>query len=297
MKKIIIITVICIALFSTISSIVVVHNNIVENESTNSVNNKGISKNVDYKKVLSGKSVAMIGDSLIAGYGNEKGGLDVYLKEKVSDCNFSNNAVSGSTVTSNTGNDNIVMINQAKNLGGNPDIIIFDGGVNDIIGYNMGFLNTDLKNPIGTVNKNDSNPSNEKTVIADFENVISTLKTRFPNATLCYVQLCLLDDTRNTRFPNATLCYVQLCLLDDTSINMLAKQVEHKDEIKQRRDEFFEQMKLLCEKWNVNYLDISTKFIGTGIEYRQEDWLHINNEGYKMVTPYVLSFLAESISE
>ena len=65
MKKIIIITVICIALFSTISSIV--HNNIVENESTNSVNNKGISKNVDYKKVLSGKSVAMIGDSLIAG--------------------------------------------------------------------------------------------------------------------------------------------------------------------------------------------------------------------------------------
>lgn len=276
MKKIIIITVICIALFSTISSIVVVHNNIVENESTNSVNNKGISKNVDYKKVLSGKSVAMIGDSLIAGYGNEKGGLDVYLKEKVSDCNFSNNAVSGSTVTSNTGNDNIVMINQAKNLGGNPDIIIFDGGVNDVIGYNMGFLSTDLKNPIGTVNKNDSIPSNEETVIADFENVISTLKTRFPNATLCYVQLCLLDDT---------------------SINMLAKQVEHKDEIKQRRDEFFEQMKLLCEKWNVNYLDISTKFIGTGIEYRQEDWLHINNEGYKMVTPYVLSFLAESISE
>lgn len=277
MKKIIIYTIICIIGLSIISSVITHNNYVEENENiVNTVNNKGATKKADYKKVLNGRSVTMIGDSLIAGYGNERGGLNVYLADKMPNCSYSNSAVSGSTITSNTGNDNIIMINQARSIGGNPSIILFDGGVNDIIGYDMDFLNSDLKKPIGIINKEEPNPSEEDTVMADFENVISTLKSRFPNTTLCYLQLCLLDDT---------------------SINMLAKQVEHKDEIKQRRDEFFSQIKILCEKWDVKYLDISTKFVGTGIQYRQEDWLHINDEGYKMITPYVLSFLAESISE
>ena len=240
----------------------------------NSVNEKGIDKTTDYKKVLKGKSIAMIGDSLIEGYGNENGGLDVYLEKKMPDAYYSNNSKSGSTVTSNTGDGNIIMINQAKTIGGNPDIILFDGGVNDIIGYDMNFLSVDLKKPIGTIDLDNPNVSSEKTVMADFEEVIQVLKTRFPNSELCYVGLCLLDDT---------------------SINMLAKQVEHKDEIKQRRDEFFSQIKILCQKWDVNYLDLTSKFVGTGIKYRQEDWLHINEEGYKMVSPYILSYVAESI--
>lgn len=275
--------IICIILFILLA---IIFSTIINKDSLNSeenkvnivntVNEKGVNKNLDYKKILNGKSIAMFGDSLIEGYGNENGGLDVYLAKKMPNASYSNYSKSGSTVTSNTGDGNIIMANQARNIGGSPDIILFDGGVNDIIGYDMNFLNVDLKKPIGLIDLENSNPSEENTVMADFEQIIQILRTRFPNAKLCYVGLCLLDDT---------------------SINMLAKQVEHKDEMKQRRDEFFVQIKLLCEKWDVNYLDLSSKFVGTGIKYRQEDWLHINEEGYKLVAPYVLSYMAESISE
>ncbi len=275
--------IICIILFILLA---IIFSTIINKDSLNSeenkvnivntVNEKGVNKYLDYKKILNGKSIAMFGDSLIEGYGNENGGLDVYLAKKMPNASYSNYSKSGSTVTSNTGDGNIIMANQARNIGGSPDIILFDGGVNDIIGYDMNFLNVDLKKPIGLIDLENSNPSEENTVMADFEQIIQILRTRFPNAKLCYVGLCLLDDT---------------------SINMLAKQVEHKDEMKQRRDEFFVQIKLLCEKWDVNYLDLSSKFVGTGIKYRQEDWLHINEEGYKLVAPYVLSYMAESISE
>ena len=253
--------------------------NINDNTKTNiinSVNDSGVDKDMDFKSILSGKTIAMIGDSLIDGYGTESGGLDVHLAKKMPGATYINNSVSGSTVTDNTGNDTIVMINQARNLGGNPDIILFDGGVNDVIAYDMKFISTDLEKPIGKINMEDSNPSSEDTVMADFEEVVQVLKNKFPNTKLCYVQLCLLDDT---------------------SINMLAKQVELKDGIKQRRDEFLEQIKLMCQKWDVGYLDISSKFIGTGIQYRQEDWLHINDEGYKLISPYILSYMAEEISK
>ena len=264
-----------ILIISTVSNMQLEHET-DNNYISNTVNEKGVYKKVDYKKILNGKSIALFGDSLIEGYGNENGGLDVYLAKKMPNAIYSNYSKSGSTITNNTGEGTIIMANQASAIGGNPDIILFDGGVNDIIGYDMNFLSVDLKKPIGTINLENPNPSDELTVMADFEQVIQILKTRFPNAKLCYTSLCLLDDT---------------------SINMLAKQVEHKDEMKQRRNEFFTQIKLLCEKWNVNYIDLSSKFVGTGIKYRQEDWLHINEEGYKMVAPYILSYMAELIIE
>ena len=282
MKKRILL-IICIIIFVIFAVIIssIMHKDEYKSEEENmniakNVNEKGATKNVDYKEILNGKSIAMFGDSLIDGYGNENGGLDVYLAKKMPNAIYSNYSKSGSTVTSNTGEGDIIMANQARAIAGSPNIILFDGGVNDIIGYDMNFLSVDLKKPIGTINLENPNPSDELTVMADFEQIVQILKTRFPNAKLCYVGLCLLDDT---------------------SINMLAKQVEHKDEMKQRRNEFFVQIKLLCEKWNISYLDLTSKFVGTGIKYRQEDWLHINDEGYKLVAPYILSYMAESISE
>ena len=281
-KRVLKILLICLSIatilsvFSSIANKEQFVNDVQTNNTINAVNEKGVTKKIDYKKILNGKSIAMFGDSLIEGYGNENGGLDVYLAKKMPDAQYSNYSKSGSTVTNNTGDGNIIMANQARSIGGNPSIILFDGGVNDIIGYDMNFLSEDLKKPIGTIDMENSSPSQENSVMADFEEVIQILKSRFPDSKLCYVQLCLLDDT---------------------SINMLAKQVEHKDEMKQRRDEFLVQIKLLCQKWDINYLDLSSKFVGTGIQYRQEDWLHINEDGYKLVSPYILSFMAESISE
>lgn len=216
---------------------------------------------------LDGKTIAFIGDSLIEGYGNDFRGFDYYLAKDLPNTNFINNSKSGSTITDNSGSDNIIMLNQAKTLEGNPDMIVFDGGANDIIGYALGFLNQDLKKEIGTVDENG------ETVISDFEEVIAELKTRFPNAKLYYIQPFLLDDE---------------------TISHLTQDENTKNEIKARRDTFYEEVQKMCEKWKIEYLDVSSNFVGTGITYRQDDWIHIKSEGYELLTPILLEKLKET---
>ena len=36
---------------------------------------------------------------------------------------------------------------------------------------------------------------------------------------------------------------------------------------------------------------MSDKFIGTGLTYRQDDWIHIKEDGYKILAPYLLEKL------
>lgn len=224
------------------------------------------------ENMLEGKTIAFIGDSLMEGYGNEFHGFDYYLAKALPNTNFINNSKSGSTITDNSGNDNIIMLNQAKTLTGTPDIIVFDGGANDIMGYALGFLNQDLKKEIGTVNFNTESVSNGETVISDLEEVVLTLKNKFPNAKLCYLQPFLLD--------NDTLSHLTQ---EDTA----------KQEIATRRDAFFQEVKKMCTKWKIEYLDVSNHFAGTGITYRQEDWIHIKEAGYELLTPYLLQKLKE----
>ena len=114
---------------------------------------------------LDGKTIAFLGDSLIEGYGNEYRGFEYYMQPSLPNSKFINNSRSGSTVTDNTGTDNIVMLNQVKTLTGQPDIIVFDGGANDIIGYGLGFLDNALKKDIGTVNQEKDSMTDKSTVI------------------------------------------------------------------------------------------------------------------------------------
>lgn len=221
---------------------------------------------------LEGKTVAFIGDSLIEGYGNDFNGLADYLAPKLPNTHFIDNSKSGSTVTDNSGTDNIIILNQARTLSGNPDIIILNGGANDVMGYALGFLNGDLKKEIGTVNMNSNTISGGDTVITDFEEIIFELKCRFPNAKICYLQPFLLDDE---------------------TINHLTSDSNQIAEIQARRDSFYGQIQQICQKWQMYCLDVSHYFIGTGTMYRQEDWTHINHNGYELITPYILEKLKE----
>lgn len=160
-------------------------NNIIIN---NTESNERTTHLMEEKKLLENKTIAFLGDSLVRGYGNNDNGFDYYLSLELKNTNFINNSKSGSTITSNSGEDNIIMINQAKTLTGNPDIIAFDGGANDIMGYALGFLNNDLKKDIGSVD------SDTDSVILDLQNVIVELKNIYPNTKLCYIQPFLLDD-------------------------------------------------------------------------------------------------------
>lgn len=243
----------------------------IQKEEQNVVSNQAIIHEVQ-ENSLEGKTIAFIGDSLIEGYGNEFHGFDYYLAKDLPNTNFINNSKSGSTITDNSGTDNIIMLNQAKTLTGNPDIIVFDGGANDIMGYALGFLNQDLKKEIGTVDLNPESISNGETVIADLEEVVVELKNRFPNAKLCYLQPFLLDDA---------------------TISHLTEENTEQQEIVTRRDNLYTEVCKLCTKWNILYLDVSNHFEGTGTTYRQNDWIHIKAEGYELLTPFLLEKLKE----
>lgn len=246
-------------------------NNAFENKEKNVISNTEVTHQVQ-EKTLDGKTIAFIGDSLIEGYGNEFHGFDYYLAQNLPNTNFINNSKSGSTITDNSGTDNIIMLNQAKTLAGNPDIIVLDGGANDIMGYALGFLNQDLKKEIGTVDLTSQNISNGETVITDLEEVVLELRNKFPDAKLCYFQPFLLDD--------------------DT-ISHLTSESLAKQEIVTRRDAFYQEVQKMCQKWQIEYLDVAGHFEGTGTTYRQEDWIHIKEAGYELLTPFLLQKLKE----
>lgn len=228
------------------------------------------------ENTLDGKTIAILGDSLMKGYGNGDRGFDYYLSCELPNTIFHNVSKSGSTITDNSGTDDIVMINQAENLKQagepKPDIILLDGGANDIMGYALGFLNNDLKKEIGTVDINSDTVSQGDSVVVDLEEVIMKLKNDFPNAKLCYLQPFLLDDE---------------------TINHLTNNQTAKQEIRLRRDSFYTEIPKICKKWNIEYLDMSNRFIGTGTIYRQDDWIHIKEDGYNLLIPDLLKKLKE----
>lgn len=218
---------------------------------------------------LDGKKIVFIGDSIMEGYGNEQKGLDYYLKKYLPNSELINFARSGATISNNSPSD-LVIENQVQEITGSPDIILFEGGANDIIDYAIGFLDKSLEKPIGTIDMSTNNVSNENTVMSDFEKLINTLKDKFPEAKLCYLKIFLIDDT---------------------TINNITLDDSKKPEIKQRGEEFYKQAKLACQKWDVSYIDVSDKFIDTGTQYRQSDWIHVNETGYERITPYILKEL------
>lgn len=223
---------------------------------------------------LDGKTIAFLGDSLIEGHGNDSKSFEYYFKELIPNSEIINNSKSGCTITDNTGTDNIVLINQAKKLKGNPDIIVFNGGANDIIGYGLGFNDNNLKKEIGIVDENSNNVSDQNTVIGDLEEVIIELQNKYPQAKLCYLQLFLIDDPT-----------IDTITLDESK----------KPEMRLRRDALYEQIKILCKKRNVNYIDVTDKFVGKGTIYRQEDGIHLKEEGYQLITHYILEKLEEIV--
>ncbi len=245
-KKYIIIILIIIVIFIILFSNVVYerkNNNLKENNS------------------LNGKTIALIGDSLIAGYGNEEGGFKYYLEKYLPNTKIIDNSKSGSTITDNTGADNIIIMNQVKTLNENPDIIIFNGGINDIVGYGFGYLDDNLKKEIGSINQT------ENTVIGDLEKIIIELKNKFPKTELYYLQLFLMNDE---------------------SIKIKAKSEESILDILDRREKFYSQIKPLCEKNKVKYIDVSNKFDEFDENYRQDDLIHLKKEAYEILTKIIL---------
>ena len=80
-------------------------------------------------------------------------------------------------------------------------------------------------------------------------------------------------------------------MIDDETINKITIDESKKPEMKSRRDKFYSEIKILCKKRNVEYLEVANKFIETEKKYRQDDWIHLKEEGYQVLTPYILEKL------
>lgn len=125
-----------------------------------------------------GKTIVAFGDSIIAGWGWREGtGIVQPLKEKYPDGIWINNAESGANIAISNNPAHTPIISQIRSYTGQPDAIIFDGGVND------------LNNNIAMGNITDSYDSNydTTTICGAMESVLQYIMDTFPLAVKLYI--------------------------------------------------------------------------------------------------------------
>ena len=219
---------------------------------------------------LDDKTIVFLGDSIMSGYGNEDRGFEYYLEPYLKNTSLKNVARGGSTLTQNTGTDDIVIKNQIDKIEDEPDIIVFNGGINDIMGYDVGFLEKSKRLEIGTIDPETKEISDSNTVYGDFEDTVKYMKEKYPKAKIYFLSILLLDETT----------------ISNITVDSLAR-----TNIAQRRDEFFSQAKLFSEKMGITYIDLSHIFVGHDEQYRQPDWIHMSDVGYKQFAAFLLKEL------
>lgn len=125
-----------------------------------------------------GKTIVAFGDSIIAGWGWKEGtGIVQPLKEKYPDGTWINNAESGANIAISNNPAHTPIISQIRSYTGQPDAIIFDGGVND------------LNNNIAMGNILDSYDSNydTTTICGAMESALQYVMDTFPLAVKLYI--------------------------------------------------------------------------------------------------------------
>lgn len=125
-----------------------------------------------------GKTIVAFGDSIIAGWGWKEGtGIIQPLKEKYPDATWINKAESGANIAISNNPAHTPIISQIRSYIGQPDAIIFDGGVND------------LNNNIAMGNISDSYDSNydTTTICGAMESALQYVMDTFPLAVKLYI--------------------------------------------------------------------------------------------------------------
>mgnify|MGYP000849272655 CR=1 FL=1 len=149
----------------------------------NPVLNLGIPRGANESTVTTanpykGKTILVLGDSIMAGWGWEEGkGITEPLKEKYPDSTWLNMAESGANmaVTSNPAHTPIVT--KITTYTGRADAIIFDGGVND---------NT-TGVPIGTIESDYDASYNTATFCGAMERALQYIMDKYPLAVKLYI--------------------------------------------------------------------------------------------------------------
>lgn len=125
-----------------------------------------------------GKTIVAFGDSIIAGWGWKEGtGIVQPLKEKYPDGTWINNAESGANIAISNNPAHTPIISQIRSYIGQPDAIIFDGGVND--------LNNSI--PIGSIESGYDASYNTGTFCGAMESALQYIMDTYPLAVKLYI--------------------------------------------------------------------------------------------------------------
>lgn len=186
------------------------------------------------------------------------------------------------------------------------ELVVLDGGGNDIIGYATETIPQELEKQIGTAEDTTSN-----TVLNDFRNIIASLKTLFPNAKILYIQTCAFDRIGLTNY--ATKIFVGDNTLEDINaaystnfttmkeakdvIATLSNMKLKIDTMVERANSLYTELPKVASSLGVEYLDLSsyiaaklTTDTGDYVNpYLQNDYLHLTETAYRELTPHIIS--------
>ncbi len=210
---------------------------------------------------LEGKIIICIGDSLMQGTG-WSGGFANCIIENHPEAKVYNIAVGGSTLVPTEANNYIYQQFKAYKDAGYtaPDLILFDGGGNDCL-YR-------LELGTGKLDSCDINGTQD-TVCDALEYLIYEIKTAFPTTKLLYVTSPLTKQSDDTSvIPSIPTPDVQL--------------------------EYLTAREKVLEKWGIPKADIrregnltSCLTSQTSLYYAESDSLHLNEAGYRYVSPVI----------
>lgn len=255
---------------------------------------------------LSDKKTIWLGDSIIAGYGNDNGGFPEYYKTQTSAANTINRGFGGSTISDNTPQvnaDPITIMSSINYLTNNialyqdVDLIVLDGGGNDSMLYDLDAAYGSYKKEIGTVGVSGN------TVINDYVKIIDTLQTNFPNAKILYIQpFSYSQEAIENLVFNRVAASNSLPDLNSWLGTNASSKEELKStivkiftdgtvstaipSIKSRADSLFPQIKTVMDNKGLDYLDL-TGFVNISTDL-QTDGIHINDTGYTKLTSEIV---------
>ena len=217
---------------------------------------------------LSGKVLLSFGDSIMAGDGNNGKGIADYIAEKYG-MELRDYSNGGATMGVTGNNDIYTQIKTAINEVENADVIIFNGGTNDIV--NIGgdtSIDTDPTVPIGSLVDS----------IFSVENLANT--STFSGAMELGISKLL------EKYPNAIIIYIRVHQMGSRNQNLQVLYGERAIEI--------------CKRWGIEFVNIYDSFQSRfPVKMRTEflsDYTHPNENGYeKKYLPKICSVMESMI--
>lgn len=205
---------------------------------------------------LVNKTIIYFGDSITDGTANGMISWDYYINELEALKHPVNAGVSGATFSTSR-KDNMIMAQVLKYKNKNYDYVLIQGGINDAM----------EETPLGHMTTSyDINDFDTDTFIGSVDATLYYLTKYYNRASIGTI----------ITYPTPT-----------------AKDYGWRGKTSEAK-EYFDALKAVCDKWEISYIDFFEGELSTVIGKDELiDGLHLNDQGYQKISPYLLDFIKE----